>query len=204
MATAVAELLAAQSFRPALLVGHSAGAAVAVRLCLDGALAPAAVIAINGALLPLDGLMGQLFPRAARLLARVPMLPQLVAARARRSPLIDDMIAQTGSPPAAVQLAQYRQLSASAAHVGGTLRMMAQWDLPALERELYQLRTPLHLFACANDRAVPAAQARYLAARMDNAQLHMVPGLGHLGHEEQPQQFAAAILELAGIAAATS
>jgi len=196
MAAAVAALLSALDLRPALLVGHSAGAAVSVRLCLDGAVQPRAIAAINGALLPLDGLMGQIFPRVARLCAAVPGLPRLVATRARRTPLMDPMIAQTGSPPQAVQLAQYRQLSAMPSHVAGTLQMMAQWDLPAFEPELGRLATPLHLFACSHDRAVPAAQARYLAARLDVAQLHMMPGLGHLGHEEAPQRFATALLAL--------
>lgn len=196
MAASVAELLDTLAFAPALLVGHSAGAAVAARLCLDGAVPAQAIAAINGALLPLDGLMGELFPRAARLFATLPGLPRLVAGRARRSPLMDRMIAQTGSPPEAVQIAQYRQLSAMPAHVAGTLQMMAQWDLPAFEPDLYRLRTPLHLFACANDRAVPAAQARYLATRLDCARLHLLPGLGHLGHEEAPAVFAGHLLAL--------
>ncbi len=54
---------------PQLAIGHSAGAAIAARMVLDGTLKPRAIVSLNGALLPLPGLPGTIFPPVAKLLA---------------------------------------------------------------------------------------------------------------------------------------
>ncbi len=197
MATLVASLIDALGVEPELVVGHSAGAAVLVRMTLDGLIRPAAIVSFNGALLPFEGLMGKVFPRAARALAAVPILPGLLARRARRSPMVDRLIEQTGSRSASLDLAHYQSLSQSPRHIRGVLAMMANWDLATLERDLLALDTPLYLVACVNDRAVPAAQARFLKARLACAHLRIVHELGHLGHEEDPAQFVGFVREAA-------
>jgi magnesium chelatase accessory protein len=197
VATAVAGLLETLELQPDLVLGHSAGAAILARMCLDGQLEPAAIIGINAALLPFEGLMGRVFPPAARLLAKVPGLPSLVAFRARHTALAEKVIEQTGTPPDAIDLTHYRKLLSSPDHVAAALGMMANWDLETLERDLLQLAVPLHLVACLGDEAVPAAQARYLANRLACATLHTVPDCGHLGHEEAPQRFARLVGEIA-------
>lgn len=197
MAQSVASLLDALEISPRLAIGHSAGAAVLVRMTLDGLIHPDAIAAFNGALLPFEGLMGKVFPRAARVLASLPVLPGLLARRSARSPMIDRLIEQTGSRSAALDLVHYQSLSQSPRHIRGVLAMMANWDLAALERDILALDTPLYLVACANDRAVPAAQARYLKARLSCAHLRIVPGLGHLGHEEDPALFTGFVEEAA-------
>eukprot|EP01031_Cornospumella_fuschlensis_P043289 gene43289-52912_t len=53
MARSLSALLAQLKTQPALVVGHSAGAAIAVRMCLDGLIAPRMVASLNGALVPL-------------------------------------------------------------------------------------------------------------------------------------------------------
>lgn len=40
---------------PDLVIGHSAGAAITLRMCLDGLITPKAVLGLNGALLPPGG-----------------------------------------------------------------------------------------------------------------------------------------------------
>lgn len=197
MAAALGALLQALALSPALLVGHSAGAAVAVRLALDGLAEPAAIVSLNGALLPLPGMMGKLFPGAARVLDRVPALPRLLALSVRQRPMMARFIEQTGSASDNIGVEFYHELSRSPRHIRGVLGMMAAWDLEALERDLPALRQPLHLVTCHNDRAVPPAQARSLLGRLPGATLHPLPGFGHLGHEEDPAHFAALI---AGIA----
>ena len=77
------------------------------------------------------------------------------------------------------------------------MRMMANWNLEALERNLPRLEPPLCLVACANDQAVSPKQARRLARRIAGARLHEVPRLGHLGHEEDPTLFADLIRDFA-------
>lgn len=197
MATLVASLLDALGVEPKLVVGHSAGAAVLVRMTLDDLIRPTAIVSFNGALLPFEGLMGKVFPRAARALAALPILPGMLARRARRSPMVNRLIEQTGSQSASLDLVHYQSLSQSPRHIRGVLAMMANWDLATLERDLLELDTPLYLVACVNDRAVPAAQARFLKARLACARLRIVHELGHLGHEEDPAQFVGFVEEAA-------
>ena len=196
MASLVAGLLDELDLRPALVVGHSAGAAVLVRMCLDCSIEPAGLVSINGALLPLPGLSRRIYPSAARLLASLPVLPQLVARHGAQRLFIDQLIRQTGSSLSQAELEHYRSLVGSAKHVNGTIQMMANWNLDSLERELPGMSTRLFLIACRKDKAVPFTQATRLKAQLPLADLQVLPDLGHLGHEENPALFAKLIGEI--------
>lgn len=204
MAKAVAALLFELEVEPYLLVGHSAGAAVAASLCLRGSCAPEAVISINGAMLPFGRMAAPVFSRAAQVLARLPAFPQIIALHALPSKPVLRMLRQTGSSVPEEVVGWYRQVVGSPRHVAGTLRMMANWDLPQLEQNLDRLEPALYLLVCEQDQVVSPAQGRELARRMPAAHLELLPGLGHLGHEEDPRRFADRILRIAGGAGAAA
>ncbi len=199
MAEALAGLLARLGVAPVLAVGHSAGAAILARMALDGQLAPALLVALNGALLPLAGLAGLVFSPLARLAAASPLVARLFARHAARDPaMVANLLRDTGSrlDPEGVEL--YRRLARRPGHVQGALAMMAGWDLAPLARDLPGLPVPLRLLVGRNDRTVPPATARRVKALLPAAELVYLPGLGHLAHEERPETVAAAILERAG------
>ncbi len=200
MASALGELLRQLDFAPMLVVGHSAGAAIAVRMALDGHIAPRALVSLNGALLPLHGLAGQVFSPLAKLLALNPFVPRLFSWRAADPAVLRRLLESTGSTIDAEGQALYRRLVADPAHVAGTLGMMAQWDLPALATALPRLVTPLYLLVGDADRTVPPAQARQVQALVPKASITVLPGLGHLAHEEQPARVSAAIEHIAATA----
>ena len=191
MANSLRQLLQELALRPSLLVGHSAGAAIAVRMALDQPGLCAAIVSLNGALLPLHGLAGQLFSPLAKLLAAHRLVPQLFSWRAADPKLVRRLIAGTGSRLDEEGLALYGQLVADTAHVAGALAMMANWDLRPLAAELPRLRTPLHLLVAELDRTVPPGHSQQVARLVPGSTLTMLPGLGHLAHEEQPQQLLA-------------
>ena len=97
MARGVAALLQTLSITPATVVGHSAGAALACRMALDGLLAPARLVSVNGALLPLDGWAGQFFSPMAKLLAKAPLVPELFSWRAAQADVLQKLLDGTGS-----------------------------------------------------------------------------------------------------------
>lgn len=196
MARALAALLHAlgcapgQAGAPAMIVGHSAGAAVALRMVLDGLATPGVLVSINGALLPLGGWAGQLFLPAARLLAAVPLVPRVFARRAADPAVLRRLLDGTGSTLDEQGTALYGTLVANAGHAAGALGMMANWDLHTLAGDLPRLRTPLALVVGTRDRTVPPAHARRVHALLPPAArlpLRELPGLGHLAHEEQPE-----------------
>ncbi|MEM0944511.1 MAG: alpha/beta fold hydrolase BchO [Pseudomonadota bacterium] len=196
MASEVKALIDALPGPPEVIVGHSAGAAVALRLALDGA-RPRSVIGLNAALTPFPGLAGLVFPAIAKALALNPAVPFAFSWLAGQSDQAGRLISGTGSRLEPDGIALYQRLFARPSHVSGALRMMANWDLVPLLAELGALPCPVHLIAGSADRAVPPAEARRLAAEHEAISYAEIAGMGHLMHEEDPGQFAAMIRDLA-------
>ena len=196
MAAGLAALLREIGAQPSVLVGHSAGAAIAVRMALDQPQAFRSIVSLNGALLPLHGWAGQWFSPLAKLMAANRLIPRLFTLGAAEPKRVRRLVAGTGSTLDDEGVALYGRLVADPAHVAGALAMMANWDLQAFAAELPRLRTPLHLIAAEHDRAVPPANAKTVATMLSDATLATLPGLGHLAHEEQPQRVADLMLPL--------
>ncbi len=197
MAQAIHALLYRLRVVPSVIVGHSAGAAVAVRMCLDGAAKPGAIVSVNGALLPLGGLAGQVFSPVARLMAATPLVPRIFSRHAHDPAVLQRLIDATGSALDPEGVALYGRLIRNAGHAAAALAMMANWDLPSLSRDLRYLDVPLHLLVGANDRTIPPAQAcrvQQMLPPQARARLTTLPGLGHLAHEERPDLVAAAVV----------
>jgi magnesium chelatase accessory protein len=194
MARGIAALMRQMDLQPGVLLGHSAGAAIAVQMALDSEArgqahaAPALVISLNGALLPLHGLAGQVFSPLAKLLAANRLVPRLFSWRAADKARVRRLVASTGSSLDDEGVALYGRLVSDPAHVAGALAMMANWDLRALAARLPQLRTPLHLLVAESDRTLPPSQTQRLAALLPRSGLSTLPALGHLAHEEDPQR----------------
>jgi magnesium chelatase accessory protein len=75
--------------------------------------------------------------------------------------------------------------------------MMAEWDLAALERDLARLAIPLLLIHGEADSAIPLSNARRAAAMVGDGRLVSLAGLGHLAHEEKPEDVASLITAFA-------
>jgi len=205
MARAVANLLAALDRRPAIVTGHSAGAAVAVQMALsDKERCRGPIVGINAALLPFRGMAGHVFGPLARLAARNPLVPRLVAWRATDRRTVERLLWNTGSAldPAGIDL--YVRLLRDPNHVSATLRMMANWDLAALERRLPTLTAPLTLLVGDNDRTVSPDDARRVARLLPATRVDRLPDLGHLAHEQRSDLVASRLLAIARDAAILS
>lgn len=195
MAEALAGLLAVLGVRPALAVGHSAGAAILCRMSLDGRIAPERLVSLNGALLPFHGMPGHIFSPMARLAASTTLLPRLFAWHAsfdRR--VVERLIRDTGSVPDAGMLEMYGRLARRPGQVAAAIAMMASWDLKPLVRDLPALGPPLTLVVGAQDRAIRPVEARRVQALLPSARIVEIPRLGHLAHEERPAAIATIIL----------
>lgn len=197
MALALSRLLRVLQAEPDYAVGHSAGAAILVRMCLDGLIAPKAIMAINGAFKPFGGLAAQIFSPLAKALSLNPFVPRLFAWSASSPDSVSRLIRDTGSRLDHRGLALYGRLFGDPRHVSGALRMMANWDLTKLGAEMAGLRVPLTLVVAAGDKAVPPAQGEEAATATPGASLVRVARLGHLAHEEDPKAFLSLIQAMA-------
>jgi magnesium chelatase accessory protein len=197
MARLITGLVDALGLRPDVIVGHSAGAAIALRMALDGGVAPRLIVGLNAALLPFKGMAGQVFPFLAKTLVLNPFVPRFVAWSAARRDGVERLIADTGSTIDDTGLGLYHRLFQSSAHVGATLGMMANWDLKPLLDDLPRLKAELALIVGAGDRAVPPSDAFEVRRRLPSARIQTIPDHGHLVHEEVPDRVATMIEALA-------
>jgi magnesium chelatase accessory protein len=194
MAEDLAALLAQEGIRPVAIIGHSAGAAIALRLAEMLPTAPRCIVGINAALGPFEGVAGWLFPVIARVLALNPLVPQLFSRGSRAPAQIARLIGSTGSALDARGLDLYRRLVADPRHVEGVLAMMAQWRLEGILSRLAGIALPCLLVTADRDRAVPPATSARAAAAMPAAERMSLTGYGHLVHEEAPGAVASVIL----------
>jgi magnesium chelatase accessory protein len=194
MARALGDLVKTMEVAPALIVGHSAGAAICMPMVLDRLVAPAPIVGLNAALTPFPGLAAKLFPAMAKLLFVNPFAPVLVARLARSPGEVGRFLPRaTGSRIDARGVELYARLFGTPAGIAGPLTMMAEWDLEGLFAILPRLDVPVLLIHGAGDKAVPASSAHEAAARIPGARVVVTPG-GHLAHEEHPQAIAELIL----------
>lgn len=186
MAASVSSLLQELAIAPTYAVGHSAGAAILVWMSLEQMIAPAGLVSLNGAFLPIGGVAGRVFSPLAKVIAGSGTLASVFSWWAAEGATIDRLIAQTGSRLDARGLGLYRRLAGNARHTGAALDMMANWDLQRLAARLPSLHTPLALVVGSRDGSIPPADADKVRRLVPNATVERLRGLGHLAHEEDP------------------
>jgi magnesium chelatase accessory protein len=184
-----------EGWEPAVIVGHSAGAAVALRMAELGA--TDRVVGVNPALGKFKGVAGWLFPMLARALALSPFTAGLFAGSVTEQS-VRTLIKGTGSVIDDAGIGFYRRLASDRAHVDGTLAMMSQWRLDGLIRRLPDQTARVVFVLGGRDAAVPPATGREAAAVMRDARVVEMPAFGHLAHEEDAGGVVAVIREAMG------
>jgi magnesium chelatase accessory protein len=205
LSTLLAALGPALGAPPAVAVGHSAGAAVLLRMALDGRLAPATpgafapafIVGVNAALEPPPALYSSLLAPAIGAFASSSFVAALAARAASAPGVVRSLLRSTGSALDDDQVALYEALCRSAPRTGAVLTMMANWELGPLRDDLARVTTPVTLIAAADDGWVPPRVARDAALRLPRATVLATAG-GHLVHEVRPSAIADAILAAAG------
>lgn len=193
MSRRLASLCEAEGFAPDAIVGHSAGAAVAIAAAIEGDLAPRLIVGLNAALQPMQGYA--LFSPLAKALFVNPLVPSLFSRLGAREGTVRDLLERTGSHLDERGVDLYRRLFADPDHVRGALGMMASWDLEWLQRRLPGLRTHLVLVTAADDGTVPARDAPSHVARVRDGRLVELADGGHLVHEVAPDRVARLVLD---------
>ncbi|MGJ8589178.1 MAG: alpha/beta fold hydrolase BchO [Yoonia sp.] len=192
MATDLLSLARNQGWSPDIVVGHSAGAAIALRMWELGMQPRTGIVGINAALGNFKGVAGWLFPMMAKALAVTPFTASLFSKTTTRSS-VRNLIEGTGSTLDDRGIDLYYRLATDKGHVDATLSMMAQWSLDGLMARLGKIDVPVHLISGLADKAVPPEVSRDAVKRLPQARLTELPGLGHLAHEEDPAAIAALI-----------
>jgi magnesium chelatase accessory protein len=196
MARAVTRLLVTLGAAPRIAVGHSAGAAVLLRIAIDKGISPDLLIGLNPALVPPPAAYRLLFAPFVHRLATSAFIADTAASLAARPAIVDSLLRSTGSVLSAEQRALYRTFFRSAPHNHDVLTMMAEWSLTELERDLPRVPCPVLLVTGTADAWIPRRLLGALARRIPRCTLQPMAG-GHLLHEELPADVATLILERA-------
>ena len=181
-----------EGWQPVALIGHSAGAALALRVAQI--MPVGAVVGINAALGKFDGVAGWVFPIMAKVLALTPLVATLFSKYAGTPAQVHQLLMATGSKIDREGEAQYLHLLRMASHVDATLSMMSQWELGGLLEGLARQKVSCLLITASGDRAVPATVSQKAAALMPDARWVDLPGYGHLVHEEAADKVVPLIL----------
>ena len=199
MASVLYQLIEQESLQAQLMIGHSAGAAIMLELCLQQPSCARHLVSINGAVLPLQGLAGYLFAPLARLSASSDFMPRFFSYRAKSDRNIKKLLDSTGSTVDPQSFRHYARLFSNPSHVSGVLRMMANWNLEKLTPRLSQLQPAIQLIAASEDKTIPLRDTYKLQQLLpaDKVGVSVVNGYGHLLHEENPSAVAKLILETA-------
>jgi magnesium chelatase accessory protein len=189
----IAGLMQHLKVTPAAIIGHSAGAALALQMGLAHSFT-GPIIGLNSALRPFPGPFAQIFPAVAKALFINPLVPRIFSGTVDLTGGAGRFLwRSTHSRISAEALACYRTLLKHPGHAGGALAMMANWDLPGLRDRMGSVANPVLMIHGGNDPAIPLSWAREAQGWMPSAQMEVLAGLGHLAHEEAPGKVAALI-----------
>jgi magnesium chelatase accessory protein len=193
MAGEIAGLMQHLKVTPAAIIGHSAGAALALQMGLAHNFT-GPIIGLNSALRPFPGPFAQIFPAVAKALFINPLVPRIFSGTVDLTGGAGRFLwRSTHSRISAEGLACYRTLLKHPGHAGGALAMMANWDLPGLRDRMGKVANPVLMVHGESDPAIPLSWAREAQGWMPTAQLEVLSALGHLAHEEAPEKVAALI-----------
>ena len=192
---AVAALMQQEAMQPELIVGHSAGAAIAVQMVAKCGLTPEKLVSINGAFYPFPGLAGSVFPMAAKLLFLNPFVPKLFSFSADYFGRVESLIDATGSKLSREGLSFYEKAMSSSDHVEGALALMAHWDLEPMASQIAALDIPMLQIIGLADGTISPNAARDTQRLLKHGSRKDFVGKGHLVHEESPEDVAETILE---------
>ena len=187
------ELIEKIRFVPDLIIGHSAGAAIAVLLS-EKIKAKSGVICINAAFGEFPGLAGVMFPIFAKIIAVVPFSSDVLAGLSKNKERTEKLIANTGSKITRDRLDHYKVLFSKPNHVKGTLKLMAEWDLSEFLKNLKNCNSNINFLVGILDKTVPISVSKKWSQILPRAKYHEISGAGHLVHEEKPYEVSQIIL----------
>ncbi|MEP6687564.1 MAG: alpha/beta hydrolase [Gemmatimonadales bacterium] len=190
----IAAVLERQGEPPAVVVGHSLGVSLALRLAVRHPERVRAVMALDGG--PADAAATPGFRRAMRY---APWIKWLGGVKRLRPRIRKDLLAASGDSTWITDEVMDQYTAGAAADIDGTLlaflAMAESRERERLVPRLAEVRCPVRLVlgTAEHQGGVEAKQVRQMADHLRSFAVDSIPGAGEYLFEEQPQAVAALI-----------
>ena len=192
------DLLKHMDVYPAVIVGHSAAAAIAIEIVSGTRFSETRMLGLSPALLPYGGSFRPFLVPMTRWAADSSLVTGWVTGKARDVRAVRRVLASTGSSVDEVQVAWYQKLLRVESHVQAMLSMMGHWDLSGVLGKLDALGSRALLAYGQSDLAVPIAQLDVVQKRAPRCNYRILDRRGHLAHEEAPAEALQLVHEAVG------
>ena len=179
---------------PSIVVGHSAGAPLAIRFAVASAKQPKLIIALNPSFIPPPPVYTSFFGPLLGPLTRSSILSSLLASLSPSLGMVDKLLDSTNTILPEARRVYYRKLFERSDHVRGSMNFMAAADIQKVLAEANLYRGKLICVLGNQDAWIPAQPLeKIIQDYFPAAQVLKWEG-GHIMHELEPAKVAQLIL----------
>ena len=180
---------------PSIVVGHSAGAPLALRFAVGSSKPPKLVIALNPSFIPPPAVYTSFFGPLLGPITRSSTLSSLLASLSPSLGMVDKLLDSTNTILPETRRVYYRKLFERSEHVRGSMNFMAAADIHKVLVEANLYRGKLICILGNQDAWIPVKPLeKIILDYFPAAEIVKWEG-GHIMHELEPNKVAQLILE---------
>jgi len=180
---------------PSIVVGHSAGAPLAIRFAVAATKQPKLVIALNPSFIPPPPVYTSFFGPLLGPVTRSSTLSSLLASLSPSLGMVDKLLDSTNTILPEARRVYYRKLFERSDHVRGSMNFMAAADIQKVLAEANLYRGKLICVLGKQDAWIPAKPLEKIISDYFPAAEVLKWEGGHIMHELEPSKVAKLILE---------
>ncbi|QWD07031.1 alpha/beta fold hydrolase [Polynucleobacter paneuropaeus] len=180
---------------PSIVVGHSAGAPLAIRFAVAAAKQPKLVIALNPSFIPPPPVYTSFFGPLLGPITRSSTLSSLLASLSPSLGMVDKLLDSTNTNLPEARRVYYRKLFERSDHVRGSMNFMAAEDIQKVLAEANLYRGKLICVLGNQDAWIPAKPLEKIIGDYFPAAEVLKWEGGHIMHELEPSRVAKLILD---------
>jgi len=180
---------------PSIVVGHSAGAPLAIRFAVAATKQPKLVIALNPSFIPPPPVYTSFFGPLLGPVTRSSTLSSLLASLSPSLGMVDKLLDSTNTILPEARRVYYRKLFERSDHVRGSMNFMAAADIQKVLAEANLYRGKLICVLGRQDAWIPAKPLEKIIGDYFPAAEVLKWEGGHIMHELEPSRVAKLILE---------
>ncbi|QWD21078.1 alpha/beta fold hydrolase [Polynucleobacter paneuropaeus] len=180
---------------PSIVVGHSAGAPLAIRFAVAAAKQPKLVIALNPSFIPPPPVYTSFFRPLLGPITRSSTLSSLLASLSPSLGMVDKLLDSTNTNLPEARRVYYRKLFERSDHVRGSMNFMAAADIQKVLAEANLYRGKLICVLGNQDAWIPAKPLEKIIGDYFPAAEVLKWEGGHIMHELEPSRVAKLILD---------